>query len=49
MKTIPPACPEPETVKYWRSLDQLADTDSEYAELFAEAGTLESLRSALTT
>jgi hypothetical protein len=31
------------------TLDQLADTDCEYAELFAEAGTLESLRSALTT
>ncbi len=27
MKTIPPRCPEPETgKKYWRSLDQLADT-----------------------
>src|SRR5687767_1100620 len=27
MKTIPPPCPEPETgQKYWRSLDQLADT-----------------------
>ena len=27
MKTIPPVCPEPETgPKYWRSLDQLADT-----------------------
>ena len=26
-KTIPPPCPEPETgPKYWRSLDQLADT-----------------------
>src|SRR5438876_7406008 len=26
-KTIPPSCPEPETgQKYWRSLDQLADT-----------------------
>src|SRR5437764_924606 len=28
-KTIPPPCPEPEPVgapKYWRSLDQLADT-----------------------
>src|SRR5258707_5966742 len=26
MKTIPPACPEPEYGrKYWRSLDQLAD------------------------
>src|SRR6266478_936074 len=27
MKTIPPPCPEPEFGrKYWRSLDQLADT-----------------------
>jgi MoCo/4Fe-4S cofactor protein with predicted Tat translocation signal len=27
MKTIPPPCPEPETgPKYWRSLDELADT-----------------------
>jgi len=27
MKTIPPPCPEPESgPKYWRSLDQLADT-----------------------
>jgi MoCo/4Fe-4S cofactor protein with predicted Tat translocation signal len=27
MKTIPPPCPEPETgLKYWRSLDQLAET-----------------------
>lgn len=27
MKTIPPPCPEPETgPKYWRSLDQLAET-----------------------
>ncbi len=27
MKTIPPPCPEPESgLKYWRSLDQLADT-----------------------
>ncbi len=27
MKTIPPPCPEPETgPKYWRSLDQLADS-----------------------
>src|SRR5947207_162735 len=27
MKTIPPTCPEPETGrKYWRSLDQLAET-----------------------
>ena len=28
-KTIPPPCPEPEHVtgpKYWRSMDQLADT-----------------------
>ena len=27
MKTIPPRCPEPDTgMKYWRSLDELADT-----------------------
>jgi molybdopterin-containing oxidoreductase family iron-sulfur binding subunit len=27
MKTIPPACPEPETGRrYWKSLDQLSDT-----------------------
>jgi len=27
MKTIPPPCPEPESgQKYWRSLDQLAET-----------------------
>ncbi|MBI5388575.1 MAG: TAT-variant-translocated molybdopterin oxidoreductase [Verrucomicrobia bacterium] len=26
MKRPPPPCPEPETVKYWRSLDQLAET-----------------------
>jgi len=27
MKTIPPACPEPESGRqYWRSLDQLAET-----------------------
>jgi molybdopterin-containing oxidoreductase family iron-sulfur binding subunit len=27
MKTIPPPCPEPETgIRYWRSLDQLAET-----------------------
>src|SRR5258705_2197427 len=27
MKTIPPACPEPETgQRYWRSLDDLADS-----------------------
>src|SRR5690349_6840631 len=27
MKTIPPPCPEPDVgPKYWRSLDQLADT-----------------------
>ena len=29
------------------ALDNLADSDSEYAELFGEAGTLETLRSAL--
>ena len=26
MKTIPPQCPEPETVKYWKSIDQLENT-----------------------
>ena len=27
MKTIPPICPEPESGrKYWRSLDELAET-----------------------
>ncbi|MDB6024852.1 MAG: hydrogenase [Verrucomicrobiales bacterium] len=26
MKTIPPVCPEPEGQKYWRSIDQLAET-----------------------
>ena len=30
------------------ALDNLADSDSEYAELFGEAGTLDTLRSALT-
>jgi hypothetical protein len=29
------------------ALDNLADSDSEYAEMFGEAGTLETLRSAL--
>ncbi len=31
-----------------QALDNLADSDSEYAELFGEAGTLETLRNALT-
>jgi hypothetical protein len=31
------------------ALDAVADSDTEYAELFGEAGTLETLRSALTT
>lgn len=31
------------------ALDRLADSDSEYAELFGEAGTIETLRAALTT
>ena len=31
------------------ALDRLADSGSEYAELFGEAGTLETLRAALTT
>ena len=26
MKTIPPPCPEPETVKYWKSIDQLENS-----------------------
>jgi len=26
MKTIPPQCPEPETVKYWKSIDQLENS-----------------------
>jgi hypothetical protein len=30
------------------ALDNVADSDSEYAELFGEAGTLETLRTALT-
>jgi hypothetical protein len=31
------------------ALDRLADSESEYAELFGEAGTIETLRAALTT
>jgi hypothetical protein len=31
------------------ALDRIAESDSEYAELFGEAGTIESLRNALTT
>ena len=31
------------------ALDRLADTDNEHAEFFGEAGTLDSLRTALTT
>jgi len=44
MKTIPPPCPEPETgPKYWRSLDQLADTPEfrEWAEREFPAGASE--------
>jgi molybdopterin-containing oxidoreductase family iron-sulfur binding subunit len=26
MKTIPPQCPEPETVKYWKSIDELENS-----------------------
>ncbi|MBI3880184.1 MAG: TAT-variant-translocated molybdopterin oxidoreductase [Verrucomicrobia bacterium] len=37
MKTIPPPCPEPEVgPKYWRSLDQLADTPEFHAWLERE-------------
>src|SRR5579872_3097386 len=44
MKTIPPTCPEPETgPKYWRSLDQLADTPEfrQWAEREFPAGASE--------
>jgi molybdopterin-containing oxidoreductase family iron-sulfur binding subunit len=44
MKTIPPPCPEPETgPKYWRSLDQLADTPAfqEWVEREFPAGASE--------
>jgi molybdopterin-containing oxidoreductase family iron-sulfur binding subunit len=44
MKTIPPACPEPETGhRYWRSLDQLADTPEfrEFVEREFPAGASE--------
>src|SRR6185436_11851261 len=44
MKTIPPICPEPETGrKYWRSLDQLADTPEfrQWAEREFPAGASE--------
>ncbi len=41
MKTIPPPCPEPESGrKYWRSLDQLAETPefrSEIEQLISSA------------
>src|SRR5829696_4543392 len=36
MKTIPPQCPEPETVKYWKSIDQLEDTPEAQAWLARE-------------
>ncbi len=44
MKTIPPPCPEPESgLKYWRSLDQLADTPAfrQWAEREFPAGASE--------
>ena len=44
MKTIPPPCPEPETGrKYWRSLDQLAETPEfkQWAEREFPAGASE--------
>src|SRR6185369_3450758 len=44
MKTIPPPCPEPETGRrYWRSLDQLADTPEfrQWAEREFPAGASE--------
>lgn len=44
MKTIPPPCPEPDTgPKYWRSLDQLADTPEfrEWAQREFPAGASE--------
>lgn len=44
MKTIPPRCPEPETgLRYWRSLDQLADTPEfrQWAEREFPAGASE--------
>ena len=36
MKTIPPQCPEPETVKYWKSIDQLQGTPEAQAWLDRE-------------
>ncbi|HEX3799411.1 MAG TPA: TAT-variant-translocated molybdopterin oxidoreductase [Verrucomicrobiae bacterium] len=43
MKTIPPPCPEPEGQKYWRSLDQVADTPEfrQWAEREFPAGASE--------
>ena len=44
MKTIPPPCPHPETgPKYWRSLDQLAETPEfrEWAQREFPAGASE--------
>jgi MoCo/4Fe-4S cofactor protein with predicted Tat translocation signal len=45
MKTIPPQCPEPETVKYWKSIDQLENSsevrawvDREFPEGASELG-----------
>ena len=36
MKTIPPQCPEPETVKYWKSIDQLESSPEAQAWLDRE-------------
>jgi molybdopterin-containing oxidoreductase family iron-sulfur binding subunit len=36
MKTIPPQCPEPETVKYWKSIDQLENSPEAKAWLERE-------------
>ena len=36
MKTIPPQCPEPETVKYWKSIDQLENSTEARAWLDRE-------------
>ena len=36
MKTIPPQCPEPETVKYWKSIDQLDNSPEAQAWLDRE-------------
>ncbi|HWN94280.1 MAG TPA: TAT-variant-translocated molybdopterin oxidoreductase, partial [Methylomirabilota bacterium] len=36
MKTIPPQCPEPETVKYWKSIEQLENAPETQAWLERE-------------